>query len=443
MVCDTAWGLMTKASISDVNTYFSTRASQGFTAIFFSALVGPYVSGNANATTFDGIAPFTSGNTPATYDLATPNSLYFNRLLSFVQAAQAHGLAVLLDPIETGGWLQYMVSARTTKCFNYGAYLAGLLSTCHNVIWVHGNDYNKLAGGDGGTGTPGGYSGWSAPATDACVIAVANGIASVPSQLQSVELGNNSNATNFGQSESTDDGTWNSVLGFNWGYTYLPTYETAKVNWQNGAIPVMPYIFGEGQYENEGLEGTAFTLRKANWGTVCAGGAGFVFGTHQISIFTNFASNLSTPAELNTGYLANFFSNINWWLLVPDFGHSFLTSGWGTEFTNLSVDSQFVNGSTPPSWLAADNYVSSSLSSDASFGIAYLQTTSPVTVDLSKLTGPTVNAQWYDPSNNTYVNVAGSPFSRVSHVFTPTGNNSANNPDWVLLLTSSSTHALK
>jgi hypothetical protein len=155
-----------------------------------------------------------------------------------------------------------------------------------------------------------------------------NGIASVTSQLQSVELGNNSNATNFGQSESTDDGTWNSVLGFNWGYTYLPTYETAKVNWQNGAIPVMPYIFGEGQYENEGLEGTAFTLRKANCGTVCAGGAGIVFGTHQISIFTNFASNLSTPAALNTGYLANFFSNINWWLLVPDFGHSFLTSGW-------------------------------------------------------------------------------------------------------------------
>ena len=108
---------------------------------------------------------------------------------------------------------------------------------------------NEYSGGDGGF--PGGVSGWSVSYTDACVIAVANGIKSAnPAWIQTVELGGSThNLTDFGQSSSTDDSAWWGVLGANWGYTSLPAYETAKVDWLNSSIPVIPYVMGEFTYE--------------------------------------------------------------------------------------------------------------------------------------------------------------------------------------------------
>jgi uncharacterized repeat protein (TIGR01451 family) len=50
-----------------------------------------------------------------------------------------------------------------------------------------------------------------------------------------------------------------------------------------------------------------------------------------------------------------------------------------------------------------------------------------------------ITARWFDPSANTFTNIAGSPFSNTgTQNFTSPGNNSAGNPDWVLLLESGS-----
>ncbi|MGB9403058.1 MAG: putative collagen-binding domain-containing protein, partial [Candidatus Acidiferrales bacterium] len=56
------------------------------------------------------------------------------------------------------------------------------------------------------------------------------------------------------------------------------------------------------------------------------------------------------------------------------------------------------------------------------------------TINLANFSQP-VTAAWYDPSSGTFSTIAGSPFSNSgSQVFTPSGNNSDGNTDWVLVL---------
>jgi collagenase-like protein with putative collagen-binding domain len=58
-----------------------------------------------------------------------------------------------------------------------------------------------------------------------------------------------------------------------------------------------------------------------------------------------------------------------------------------------------------------------------------------VTVEMGKFDG-SVTAKWYDPTSGNSNTIAGSPFANTgSHGFSTPGNNSAGDPDWVLLLT--------
>jgi hypothetical protein len=57
-----------------------------------------------------------------------------------------------------------------------------------------------------------------------------------------------------------------------------------------------------------------------------------------------------------------------------------------------------------------------------------------ITVDMSKLADITT-ARWFDLTNGRYVAANGSPFANAGdRQFTPPGNNSAGDSDWVLVL---------
>ena len=85
--------------------YMQNRQALGFNSILVDALCTTYTGGNGNGTAYDGTPPFTSGTDPSNYDLSTPNPAYFAELDALVNVAASYHLAVLLDPIETGGWL--------------------------------------------------------------------------------------------------------------------------------------------------------------------------------------------------------------------------------------------------------------------------------------------------------------------------------------------------
>ena len=65
--------------------------------------------------------------------------------------------------------------------------------------------------------------------------------------------------------------------------------------------------------------------------------------------------------------------------------------------------------------------------------MVYLPTRRSIKVDMTKLSG-TVTARWYDPTNGTYDNIGTGLPNTGTRVFTPPGNNSVGDGDWVLVL---------
>jgi hypothetical protein len=66
--------------------------------------------------------------------------------------------------------------------------------------------------------------------------------------------------------------------------------------------------------------------------------------------------------------------------------------------------------------------------------LSYTPVSTTLTVALHQFSRP-VYASWYDPTNNTYRTVNGSPFTNTgTDAFATPGSNSAGDPDWVLVL---------
>jgi len=98
-----------------------------------------------------------------------------------------------------------------------------------------------------------------------------------------------------------------------------------------------------------------------------------------------------------------------------------VTAGYGQpSSTNYPID---------------DNYVTTAASPDGTLTVSYLPEGQTITVNLATFAG-SITARWYDPTNNTYKTVSGSPFANSGmKQFSPGGNNNEGTNDWVLVLT--------
>jgi len=68
---------------------------------------------------------------------------------------------------------------------------------------------------------------------------------------------------------------------------------------------------------------------------------------------------------------------------------------------------------------------------DGSFIVAYLTFGNPVTIDMAKLTGKRIKAQWYDPRSGVFSTI-GQYENAGKEIFTPPTHGVDN--DWVLVL---------
>ena len=369
-------------------------------------LVTTYTAGNASGTTFDGIAPFTSGTSPSDYDLSTPNPAYFARLDALVSMAASHGLLVALDPIETGGWLPTLENNGTTKSFNYGAFLGSRYKNSPNVIWQSGNDFQD----------------WSTNSTDNNLVhQVMAGIASTaPTQLQTIEL-------DFFESYSNQDHTTlGSTLTLDAAYTYFETYDEVLAAYNS--TPTLPVFLVEANYEFEndlsafpGVTDT-FILREQEYWTMTSGASGQFYGSlYTWKFAAGWQNHLDSPGALELSYLTRLFNSIPWWNLVPDQTHQVVTIGYGTY--NAGNDD-----------LPLANYATTAWVPDGSVAIVYDVAGNALTVNLAAFNKP-VTAAWYDPSSGSFNVISGSPFTNSgTRQFTPPGANHEGASDWVLAL---------
>ena len=394
IVGDSPQALVAKVSETQADRFFANRQAAGFNSVWVNLLCNGYTGGRPDGTTYDGIAPFTRPG-----DLSSPNPAYFARGDAMIRLAAEHGLAVFLDPIETGGWLNVLRSNGTAKAYDYGRYLGRRYRRYANIVWLNGNDFQT----------------WSQREDDALVLAVAKGIRSTdPEALQTVEL-------NFLTSTSLDDARWRGIIGLDAAYTYAPTY--AEVLKAYGRREHLPVFMVEANYEGEHWYTGPSTLRRQEYWTMLSGATGQFYGNKYTWQFSDgWPSYVDTIGSRQMTFVTNLFSRRRWFDLVPDSEHRLVVSGYGTY-----SDSGQVNG---------NDYVAAARTPDGRLAIAYLPTGHPVDVDMTRMAGRRVRAQWYDPSSGKYATIPGSPFARSGRRrFTVPGRNHDGDQDWVLVLT--------
>jgi hypothetical protein len=266
-----------------------------------------------------------------------------------------------------------------------------------NIVWMHGNDFQS----------------WTNPDDDALVAAVARGISDADSaHLHTVEL-------NFYVSSSLDDTRWAPLIQMEAAYTYQPTYAELLKDYARDNFK--PVFMVEANYEDEHDYTGPATLRRQEYWSLLSGATGQLYGNkYTWQFIKDWKSHLDTAGSLQLAYATSLFASRNWFDLVPDVQHTFVTEGVGTFSSSGSVND--------------NDYVTAALSTDATLGMAYVPSNRTISVDMSKLAGPT-QAHWFDPSNGKYVSISDSalPNSGARDFQTP-GKNGGGDTDWVLLL---------
>jgi hypothetical protein len=412
LVADSAWALIVKMTETQAAQYFADRKAHGFTAIFMDLFCGAQLSplfGNANDTTVDGIAPFT-GTVSTGYDITKPNPFYFQRVKDIINLAAAQGLLVILDPTDNYLWDPSLEESSNDARILLGTFIGTTFSGFTNIAWSHCNDYETQ------------------PVDDLTFLAVANAMkANDPTHLVSVEL-------NYEQSCSADDPNWNGVVDYNWAYSYYPIY--AEDLHCYALTTIKPFIQGETMYENETLgvndPGTPEVVRRQNWWSICSGAAGLLYGSFWTDSFpANWQSNYDSPGAAQVNILIKVITPYPWWNLVPDTGHTFVTSGYGTRFPDLgNMGEAGIAGHA----VSTDTYATAAMTPDGTFALVYAPVATSLIVNLASFSG-SVSVQWIDPSNGVASVVPGSPFNNSGPIqFSTPGATSDGQNDWVLLL---------
>jgi hypothetical protein len=394
IVGDSPQALIVDLSEKQAGHFFADREAAGFNSMWINLLCDQYTGGRADGATYDGIAPFTRPE-----DLATPNPAYFARAGTMIRLAAEHDLAVFLDPIETGGWLNVLRYNGAARAYAYGRYLGLRYRGDRNIVWLNGNDFQT----------------WRRPGNDALALAVAKGIRSVdPDQLQTVEL-------NYLASTSLDDARWKRIVDLDAAYTYFPTYAEVLKAYRNPGH--LPAFMLEASYEGEHAYTGPETLRRQEYWTMLSGASGQFYGNRYTWQFLPAWSRyLDTVGSRQLAFVTNLFWHRAWFDLVPDTEHRLVVSGYGKY-----SDTGDVNDS---------DYVTAARTPNGRLAIAYLPTGHPIVVDMSAMAGGRVRAQWYDPTSGTYATIPGSPFaSNGRRPFAVPGKNQAGDHDWVLVLT--------
>lgn len=424
-------------SESDMTSFLADRANHGINALWEWLPCDGYGSFcNANATTYDGIQPFTGtlsscGTTkPDCYDVTTENSTYWDRIAREVAQAKADGIEMFLNPLETGGCQSGQLFttlgnngngtvSTTDNDYKFGQFLGTWATTngLNNIVWQAGNDFNC----------------WTQTAPNNNTLSMMNGIHNTdPTALQTLEgaIPNPVLDTYRGSVEPNGPPLgFGSNIGINSVYTYAPTYDGIRNSYAVDSIPV---IMGEANYDGEqngGVDGCSVirNCRLQEWWTMTSGAAGQFYGCYCTTHLThaNYPDSIDTTALAQFGYQTTLLKSLKWWELVPDSSNTFVTSGYGSCPSSGSMTN--------------NNCATTTKTTDNTLALSYCPKTCTITVQMNQMAG-SVTARWYDPTNGEFTPISGSPFSNTgTHNFTSPGNNSegVNNTDWVLVLEAS------
>ena len=372
---DAGWSLIAQLTKADADLYLENRRQLGFNVVLAN-LIEHEFSSHAPSNYY-GDAPFTGR------PFVTPNEAYFAHA-DYVIAY------LLLAPVYLGyqcgsqGWCSEIQSATIAEMRQWGQYVGNRYKDYDNIIWVIGGDTNPSS--------------------------------SVRSKLESfvagiLEFDTRHPFTAHNAPSSMAVSPWGSATWLNVNNIYYRSTDAGMISFSQTAYdrnPTMPFFMLEAVYENEGA--SAQQLRAESYWPVLSGGMGYIFGNCPIWHFgsssswcgtTNWKGALNSQGSTSMNYCQMLFNSREWWELAPDFSHTVLTSGTSSVATS---------------------------SSSASI-IAYMPSSRQVTANTNGLSGDSVKAWWYNPSNGQAALIG--TYAKGSRSFTPPSSG-----DWVLVIDS-------
>jgi hypothetical protein len=363
---DTPWSLIARLTRENVDLYLEKRRQQGFNAVMVNLIEHQFTDNPPNNAY--GVGPFTRAG-----DFSTPNEAYFAHAEYVIAKARENGMVVLLAPAYQGyqggseGWYQELRANGTAKLRTYGQWVANRFKNYDNIIWVQGGDYD---------------------APDKTLArAIANGIRDVDTAgkwLQTFHAGRGTGALEY---TNTTSDPWLNVNNI---YTDVNTVVSEARAQYAGST--MPFFLIEAGYENNDVDGRG--LRAQAYQAVLSGAMGQMMGNFPVWYFgAGWQSALDSSGAQTVGYLPQLFSSagIAWWNLVPDSNSSVLTSSQGSGISRISA----------------------SRASDGSAVLAYTYGGGTLTIDMTRLAGPRVNARWFNPATGVWTAISGAPFANT------------------------------
>jgi len=382
---DTPWSLITGLTNQDLDIYLEDRRTKGFNAVLVN-LIEHEFNGPVNQ---EGELPFVKKG-----DFSTPNEAYFKHADWVINKAFEKGIVVFLTPAYIGygcgsqGWCEEMIANGPEKMREYGRWIGKRYHSFPNIVWVAGGDFDahKLSGA---------YEAMNA----------------MVEGIKETDLVHPFTSHCDRGSSAMD--CYNSVwLDIN--NTYSDCNNTARRSLNDyNRSPIKPFFYIEGIYEGEGA--SEVCVRSQAYWSILSGSTGHFYGNNPIWFFKSGWKNaLNAPGGSSLTYLYNLFLSRSWYLLVPDQTHQVLTAG----YMNIgSVD-----------------YASAALTSDNHTFIVYLPSRRKITVNLSRLSGVSSRAWWFNPRNGN-AQLIGEFTNNTSVDYTPPSSG-----DWVLVVDDASLH---
>jgi hypothetical protein len=379
---DSPWHILPRLTREDTQLYLDNRQQKGFNAIVVSLVVRDGFPGGTGTNAY-GAPPFLVPG-----DFATPNEAYFAHVDWVLQQANQRGITVFLFPALVGyicsaeGWCQIMQQNGDAKMRDWGRWVGNRYKNQPNIVWVHGGDVDAAAYG----------------ALDE-VDAVAEGI---------LEMDRNhlhtANCNRFNSALDCYNRPW---LDFNTTYGDCTRTPREVITDYQRPTPV-PSLYIEGRYEYE-RDWTDRCLRSQAYWAALGGMTGHCFGSGRIWDFVaGWRTAMGSPGSLSMDIFGRLLRSRPWALLVPDYAHAVLTSGYG------DIDTA--------------DYASAARASDGSTIVVFTPTQRALTIAMGRITGSTAVAWWFDPVRGV-ASAAGTFPTTGSRAFTP-----PTAAEWVLVV---------
>jgi len=374
---DSPWSLISGLTRDEAELYLERRRSQGFNSIIVN-LIEHKFRGPVNRY---GEGPFT---TPG--DFSAPNEKYFQHADWVIRKAAEKGIQVFLAPIYLGyigtdeGWVEEVLKNGPEKCRGWGLYVGKRYRDFDNLVWLIGGDRNPDKG---------------RAEIDAFVAGV-----------KEVDHRHLFTAHCHPENSAMDQFGHDGWLDLNDTYTYEIVHRKLLNDYNR--TPSMPFTLSESTYEGEHNASAVQVRRQAYWALLC-GATGQFMGNRPIWLFDpGWEAALDSTGAQDMVRLKALFTSRRWYDLVPDQKHEVVVDGLG-EFRGL-------------------DYLAAARTADGATVIAYLPTSRPFAVDLTKISGKTAEARWFNPRTGEAVAEGEFPTSGRKQ-FTPPGDG-----DWVLVL---------